>query len=120
MQQAAKAVMSTFMTGLNKAVQAWLENDPRAKGATASRSRLFLTDAEATALNAELDALVKRYDNGRTSHNKPEDSMARDQYWLLLPHPSPGVEQVKSNPSTKQPNRRGADLVARIHRTPAQ
>src|SRR5665811_2288758 len=37
-RQAARAVMSNFMVGLNKAVEAWLENDPRAKGAQASRA----------------------------------------------------------------------------------
>jgi DNA-binding transcriptional ArsR family regulator len=120
LRQAATAVMSTFMVGLNKAVEAWLENNPRAKGAQASRSRLFLTDEEATALNSELDALVQRYDNGRTSHDKPEDALPRDQYWLLLPHASRRVKQVRSKRSTEQPTRRGGDLVARIHRTPAQ
>jgi hypothetical protein len=80
--------MSTFMVGLNKAVEAWLENDPRAKGAQVSRSRLFLTDDEAAALNGELDALVQRYDNGRTSHDKPDDAAPRDQHWLLFPHVS--------------------------------
>jgi DNA-binding transcriptional ArsR family regulator len=118
MQQAATAVMSTFMIGLNKAVEAWLESDPRAKGAQASRSRLFLTDAEATALNGELDALVQRYDNGRTSHDKPDDALPREQYWLLLPHASRRGRQVKGSRSTKQPARRGGDLVARIQRTP--
>jgi hypothetical protein len=88
MRQAARAVMSTFMVGLNKAVEAWLENDPRAKGAQVSRSRLFLTDEEAAALNGELDALVQRYDNGRTSHDKPDDAAPRDRYWLLFPHVS--------------------------------
>ena len=87
-RQAARAVMSTFMVGLNKAVEAWLENDPRAKGAQVSRSRLFLTDEEAAALNGELDALVQRYDNGRTSHDKPDDAAPRDQHWLLFPHVS--------------------------------
>jgi DNA-binding transcriptional ArsR family regulator len=118
MQQAAHAVMSTFMIGLNKAVEAWLESDPRAKGAQASRSRLFLTDAEATALNGELDALVQRYDNGRTSHDKPDDALPREQYWLLLPHASRRGSHVKGSRSTKQPARRGGDLVARIQRTP--
>ena len=88
MRQAARAVMSTFMVGLNKAVETWLENDPRAKGAQASHSRLFLTDEEAAALNGELDALVQRHDNGRTSHDKPDDAAPRDQYWLLFPHAS--------------------------------
>ena len=88
MRQAARAVMSTFMVGLNKAVETWLENDPRAKGAQASRSRLFLTDEEAAALNGELDALVQTYDNGRTSHDKPDDAAPRESYWLLYPHDS--------------------------------
>jgi len=117
-RQAARAVMSTLMVGLNKAVEAWLENDPRAKGAQASRSRLFLTDEEAAALNGELDALVQRYDNGRTSHDKPDDAAPRDQYWLLLPHVPRRSTQIKSMRSTEQPARRGGDLVARIQRTP--
>ena len=119
-QQAARAVMSTCMVGLNKAVEAWLENDPRAKGAQASRSRLFLTDEEAAALNGELDALVQRYDNGRTSHDKPDDALPRDQYWLLLPHVSQRSRQGKSRRSTEQPARRDGDLAAHIQRTPAQ
>jgi len=86
MRQAANAVISTFMVGLNKAVDGWLENDPQAKGATVSRGRLYLTDEEATALNHELDELLQRYDDDRTSRNKPADALPRDQYWLLLPH----------------------------------
>ena len=88
-RQAATAVMSTFMVGLNKAVEAWMTKDPRSKGAKASRSRLFLTDEEAAAHNDEVDALVERYEFGRTSQHKPGDASARDQYWLLMPH-SPG------------------------------
>jgi len=91
-RQAASAVMSTFMVGLNKAVEAWMTKDPRAKGSQASRNRLFLTDEEAAALNDEIDALVERYEFGRTSHNKPDDASARDQYWLLMPH-APGGGQ---------------------------
>jgi|SRR5450631_110719 len=88
-RQATSAVMSTFMVGLNKAVEAWMTKDPRAKGAQASRNRLFLTDEEAAALNDEVDALVERYEFGRTSHRKPDEALARDQYWLLMPH-APG------------------------------
>ena len=89
MRQAANAVISTFLVGLNKAVDALLENDPQAKGPTQmSRGRLYLTDGEADALNRELDELVERYEAGRTSRNKPADALPRDQYWLLLPHVS--------------------------------
>ncbi len=86
MRQAANAVISTFLVGLNKAVDALLENDPQAKGTQMSRGRLYLTDGEAGALNRELDELVERYEAGRTSRNKPADALPRDQYWLLLPH----------------------------------
>lgn len=88
MRQAANAVISTFMVGLNKAVDALLENDPQAKGTqmSMSRGRLYLTDGEADALNRELDELLERYDAGRTSRNRPADAMPRNQYWLLLPH----------------------------------
>ena len=86
MRQAANAVISTFMVGLNKAVDGWLENDPQAKGATVSRGRLYLSDEEAAALNRDIDELVERYDAGRTSRHKPVDALPRDQYWLLLPH----------------------------------
>jgi hypothetical protein len=82
--------MSTFMVGLSKAVEAWMATDPRAKGAQASRTRLFLTDDEAAALNGEIDALVEHYERGRTSHDKPDDATPRDQYWLLMPHASGG------------------------------
>lgn len=88
MQQARNAVISTTMAGLNKAVDAWLETDSEAKGASLSHGRLYLTDEEAAALNSELDALVLRYDGGRTSRNKPVDAAPRDQYWLLFPHVS--------------------------------
>ena len=86
MRQAANAVISTFMVGLNKAVDAWLENDPQAKGVQISRGRLYLSDEEAVSLNRELDELLQRYDTGRTSRHKPVDALPRDQYWLLLPH----------------------------------
>ena len=86
MRQAANAVISTFMIGLNKAVDAWLCNEPEAKGTKISRGRLYLSDEEAAALNRELDELLERYDAGRTSRNRPADAMPRNQYWLLLPH----------------------------------
>jgi len=86
MRQAANAVISTFMVGLNKTVDAWLENDPQAKGAKVTHGRLYLTDEETTALNHDLDELLQRYDTGRTSRHKPVDALPRDQYWLLLPH----------------------------------
>jgi len=88
MRQATNAVISTLMAGLNKAVDAWLETDPKARGASLSRGRLYLTDDEAAALNSDLDALVRRYEAGRTSRNKPVDASPRDQYWLLFPHVS--------------------------------
>ena len=90
MRQAANAVISTFLVGLNKAVDALLENDPQAKGTqmSLSRGRLYLTDGEAGALNRELDELIERYEAGRTSRNKPAGALPRDQYWLLLPHVS--------------------------------
>jgi len=86
MRQAANAVIATFLTGLNKAVDAWLETDPHAKGASVVRGRLYLTDEEAAALSHEFDELVQRYEAGRTSRNKPADAVARDHYRLLLPH----------------------------------
>jgi len=86
MRQAANAVISTMMSGLNKAVDSFLDNEPEAKGAQLSHSRLYLTDEEAAALNQDLDELVGRYGEGRTSRNKPVDASPRDQYWLLLPH----------------------------------
>jgi DNA-binding transcriptional ArsR family regulator len=86
MRQAANAVISTLMAGLNKAVDTWLESDPKAGGASLSHGRLYLTDDEAAALNSDLDALVRRYEAGRTSRNKPVDATPRDQYWLLFPH----------------------------------
>ncbi|HYO18232.1 MAG TPA: winged helix-turn-helix domain-containing protein [Dermatophilaceae bacterium] len=100
-RQAARAVMSTFMVGLNTAVETWLETEPRAKGAQASRSRIFLTDDEAAALNGELDALVQRYDNGRTSHDKPDAATPRDQYWLLFPHVSQPSRRIAGRRSTE-------------------
>jgi DNA-binding transcriptional ArsR family regulator len=87
MRQAANRVVSTFMVGLNKAVDAWLEK-PETKGTRISRGRLYLSDEEAAALNLELDELLRRYDTGRTARNKPADALPRDQYWLLLPHSS--------------------------------
>lgn len=91
MRQAANAVIATFMAGLNNTVDAWLEKDPQAKDpqakdASMSHGRLYLTDKEAIALNRDLDELIQRYDDGRTSRNKPAEALARDQYWLLLPH----------------------------------
>ena len=88
MRHAAHAVISTFIAGLNKTVDAWLENDPQAKGANLTHGRLYLNDEEAAALNHDLDELLQRYDTGRTSRHKPEDALPRDQYWLLLPHAS--------------------------------
>lgn len=88
MRQAANAVISTFMVGLNKAVDAWLEKEPEAKGTKISRGRLYLSDEEANALNRDIDELLERYDAGRSSRNRPADAAPRDQYWLLLPHPS--------------------------------
>jgi DNA-binding transcriptional ArsR family regulator len=88
MRQAANAVISTFMVGLNKAVDAWLDQEPEAKGVKISRGRLYLSDEEAAALNREVDELVQRYDDDRTSRRKPADASPRDQYWLLLPHAS--------------------------------
>jgi DNA-binding transcriptional ArsR family regulator len=86
MRQAANAVISTFMVGLNKAVDAWLRDEPEAKGTKISRCRLYLSDEEAAALNRDIDELLERYDAGRTSRNRPADAMPRNQYWLLLPH----------------------------------
>jgi DNA-binding transcriptional ArsR family regulator len=86
MHQAANAVVSTLMAGLNKAVDSFMGTEPQGKGARLSHGRLYLTDAEATALDQDLDALLRRYDKGRTSRNKPADASARDQYWILLPH----------------------------------
>jgi DNA-binding transcriptional ArsR family regulator len=88
MRQVANAVISSFMVGLNKAVDAMLDQEPGAKSATISRGRLYLNDEEATALNHDLDELLQRYDGGRTLRNKPADASPRDQYWLLLPHAS--------------------------------
>jgi hypothetical protein len=87
MRQAANAVISAFMVGLNKAVDAYLEK-PEVRGTQISRGRLYLSDQEAAALNRDIDALLKRYDAGRTSREKPADASPRDQYWLLLPHAS--------------------------------
>jgi len=89
-RQAANAVISTFMVGLNKAVDGFLDKEPEAKGVQMSRGRLYLSDEEAAALNHELDQLVQRYDTSRTSRHKPADASPRDQYWLLLPHSSRG------------------------------
>ena len=86
MRQAANAVVSTFMAGLNQAADFFVDKEPEAKGAQMSHSRLYLTDEEAAALNQDLDELVGRYGEGRTSRNKPVDASPRDQYWLLLPH----------------------------------
>jgi predicted ArsR family transcriptional regulator len=86
MRQAANAVMSTLMAGLNKSVDSFMDEAPEAKGAQLSHSRLYLTDEEAAALNQDLDELIQRYGMGRTARNKPVDTSARDQYWLLLPH----------------------------------
>jgi DNA-binding transcriptional ArsR family regulator len=86
MRQAANAVVSTLMVGLNRAVDFFVDKEPGAKGAQLSHSRLYLTDEEATALNQELDELVQRYDAGRTSRNRPAGALPRDQYWFLLPH----------------------------------
>ena len=86
MRQAANAVISTFMVGLNKAVDAWLDKEPEAKGVKMSRGRLYLSDEEAASLNRDIDQLLERYDAGRTSRDKPADALPRDQYWLLLPH----------------------------------
>ena len=88
-RQASNTVISTFMAGLNKAVDAHLDKAPEAKSIKMSRGRLYLTDEEAAALNRDLDALVQRYDSGRTLRHKPADASPRDQYWLLLPHESP-------------------------------
>jgi len=85
-QQAKNAVISTFMVGLNKAVDAWLDNEPEAKGTTISRGRLYLSDEEAAALNRDINELLGRYGAGRTSRNRPADATPRNQYWLLLPH----------------------------------
>lgn len=89
LRQAANAVVSTFMTGLIKAVNASLDTEPEAKGVKISHGRLYLTDEEAAALNRDLDEIVQRYAAGRTSRHKPADASPRDQYWLLLPHESP-------------------------------
>lgn len=86
MRQAAHAVRSTFMVGLNKAVDSFVDKEPEAKSAQMSHGRLYLTDEEAAAMNQELDELVQRFGAGRTSRNKPGDASPRDQYWLLLPH----------------------------------
>jgi DNA-binding transcriptional ArsR family regulator len=86
MRQAANAVMSMYLIGLNKKVDAWLQSEPQAKDARWSSGRLYLTDEEAAGLNRELDELIERYDGGRTSRNKPADALPRDGYWLLLPH----------------------------------
>jgi DNA-binding transcriptional ArsR family regulator len=86
MRQAANAVVSTMMVGLNKSVDSFMDKEPGAKGAQLSHGRLYLTNEEADALNQDLDELVQRYDKGRTSRNRPVDASARDQYWLLLPH----------------------------------
>lgn len=85
-RQAANAVIATLMAGLNNTVNTWLEKDPQAKGASMSHGRLYLTDKEAIALSHDLDELIERYTDGRTSRNKPADATARDQYWLLVPH----------------------------------
>lgn len=84
--RAANAVISTFMVGLNKAVDAWLEKEPEAKGTKISRGRLYLSGEEAAALNRDIDELLERYDASRNSRNRPADAMPRNQYWLLLPH----------------------------------
>jgi len=90
-RRATNAVISMFMAGLNKSVDAWLERDPLSKDARMSRGRLYLTSEEAEALNREADELVERYGAGRTARNKPADALARDHFWLLLPHsPAPG------------------------------
>lgn len=87
MRQATNALISTFMIGLNKAVDAWQERpSSHARGFSVSRGRLYLTDEEAVALNRELDELLDRYEAGRTSRNKPVDASPREGYWLLLPH----------------------------------
>jgi len=89
LRQVANAVVSTFVAGLIKAVDAYLDKEPEAKGVEISHGRLYLMDDEAAALNRDLDRLVQRYATGRTSRHKPADATPRDQYWLLLPHESP-------------------------------
>ncbi len=86
MRQAANAVVSTFMVGLNQALDYFVDREPEAKSAQLSHSRLYLTDDEAAAMNQEIDELIRRHGAGRTSRNRPEDASPRDQYWLLLPH----------------------------------
>ena len=86
MRQATNAVISMYMVGLNKTVEAWLGRDPHAKGVSVYQDRLYLTDDEAAALNRDLNELVERYEGGRTSRNKPADASPRDAYLLLLPH----------------------------------
>ena len=87
-RQATNSLIATFLDGLNKAVDAWLETDAQTNGASMSRGRLYLTDEEATALNRELDELVHRYDAGRTFRDKPAGASPWDHYWLLVPHAS--------------------------------
>jgi DNA-binding transcriptional ArsR family regulator len=92
MRQAANAVISTLLAGMTRSVDVMLKSGPSPKGTQVSHGRLYLTDEEAAALNRDLDELVQRFDAGRTSRNKPFDASPRDQYWLLLPHPSgPGT-----------------------------
>src|SRR5450631_3642935 len=87
-RQAANAVISTLLAGMSRSVDVMLRSGPSPQGTQVSHGRLYLTDGEAAALNQDLDELVRRYDAGRTSRNKPVDASARDQYWLLLPHSS--------------------------------
>jgi DNA-binding transcriptional ArsR family regulator len=86
LRRAANSVISTFMVGLNKAIDAWLDSDAQTRGATMSHGRLYLTDEEAIALNRELDELVQRHDGGRTCRDRPAGALPRDHYWLLVPH----------------------------------
>jgi DNA-binding transcriptional ArsR family regulator len=51
---------------------------------TLSRSRVWLTAAEAKQLDRDLRALLQPY-QARTSRSHPEGAVGRDGYWLLLP-----------------------------------
>ncbi|HET7305904.1 MAG TPA: helix-turn-helix domain-containing protein [Segeticoccus sp.] len=97
---AGRAFLASYLQSLHRAVDAWSDGGPDLEGSgQLVRGRLWLSDAEAAALNEEIAAVIERYDTRTAADGEGADRegadregadgegalTARDYFWMQLP-----------------------------------
>lgn len=104
----ALSFAAQFIDDFRRKVERWaqsLEPADREHSSTLRRGSVWLTDEEAAALDAEIDASIKALKHGRTAARHPAGAVQRDFYWAMLDRP-PAEQDDEAPTGTRQVKRR--------------